>query len=633
LGILCGKGSGQVEVIDIDSKYDLTGTMAHEFFQMISDHDESLFKKLRIIQSPTLGFHLYYRCEIIEGNQKLARRPSTEQELKADPKDKVKVLFETRGLGGFIVAPPTPGYTVWQDNPIPTITPEERAFLLDAARSFNELIEIAQPKNSGGFDYENSPYEITPWDDYNQSADVVALLEKHGWAVDHKHKNADRIYLTRPGKSEGISGDYHKTKKLFKSWSTSQDSFRAETAYGPTAVYAQLEHNGDFTAAAKKLESMGYGTRKTKTERTASAGPKVLGYPMNGVGIKETTANDYAALFRKSVLDQGKEYPLPVPVITINQNSNSIPFLTLKSFSLWQGKQKSKKTTALALAVAAFIKHQHTPADGLFQGAMSGTVLFFDNEQGESYAARTMKLILKLADVETTPHLIYCDLREFAPAERMKIIQAGIESTPDVRRVVIDGLVDLLTDFMEASEGHLTTTEILKLCSRYDIHVAGVLHQNKNDKNARAHIGTISSQKCEIEISTEVDPDDRNQSFVVCVNSRGLPFEQFAIRWDKGSLPRVNDEWNAVIAKDVKSVKNYELGREAVEAIFKPFTALSFAESIKQIMNVTRKSESAAKRYLKDYLGWEFIEKGTDGNYRRKMPEGSRVHEGSNRVQ
>ncbi|HEY4193992.1 MAG TPA: AAA family ATPase, partial [Mucilaginibacter sp.] len=234
--------------------------------------------------------------------------------------------------------------------------------------------------------------------------------------------------------------------------------------------------------------------------------------------------------FLLSVLDQRKDYPLPVPLVKLINGETEISLITLKSFSLWQGKQKSKKTTLLAMMVAAFISQGKSADNIRFESAMDSVVLIFDNEQGESYAARTMKLILKLAGVDYSPKLIYCDLREYSPADRMKIIEAGIQNTPDVKLVIIDGLVDLLNDFMDAGEGHLSITAIIKLCSTYDIHVGGVLHQNKADKNARAHVGTISSQKCEIEISTEVDPNDPSQSLVECVNSRGMPFEKFAIK-------------------------------------------------------------------------------------------------------
>jgi len=338
-----------------------------------------------------------------------------------------------------------------------------------------------------------------------------------------------------------------------------------------------------------------------------------------------TETDNYCEKFRRSILDQAKDYPLPVPVISISQNGSTLPFLTLKSFSLWQGKQKSKKTTALALAVAAFIRMEYDSGEKLFSGDIDGSVLFFDNEQGESYAARTMKLILKLAGMEISSKLIYCDLREFSPVERMNLIKAGIENTPTVKLVVIDGLVDLLTDFMDAGEGHAITTEILKLCSSYDIHVAGVLHQNKNDKNARAHIGTISSQKCEVEISTEVDPNDRNQSFVICVNSRGLPFEQFAIRWDKGSLPRVADEWNETKHIEAKDIRKNEASKAVMESVFTALSSFTYTEAIEKIMNTTLKSDSTAIRRLKEWLVWGWVDRGSDGNYRKNNSEGSGV--------
>ncbi len=352
---------------------------------------------------------------------------------------------------------------------------------------------------------------------------------------------------------------------------------------------------------------------------------KIVSYEPGSETDPVSEPNIYLEYFQQSILDQTKNYPLPVPVISIRQNAETIPFLTLKSFSLWQGKQKSKKTTALALAVAAFIRGSAFINDQVFVGEMDGVILFIDTEQGESYAARTMRLILSLADVQTSSKLIYCDLRSYSPADRMKIIKAGIETTPSIKIVVIDGIVDLLTDFMDAGEGHLTTTDILTLCSNYDIHIAGVLHQNKNDKNARAHIGTIASQKCEVEISTEVDNDDRSQSIVSCVNSRGIPFEPFAIRWDKGSLPCVSAGWNQSNATDIKSNKKLERSKEIAQSVFKPLTALTQTQAIDEVIACTMQSESTAKRLLKEWKIRKIIILGEDKHYRINS-EGSKVH-------
>lgn len=337
--------------------------------------------------------------------------------------------------------------------------------------------------------------------------------------------------------------------------------------------------------------------------------------------------NSHYEKFLDSILDQTKDYPAPIPVISFVQGNEQRAFLTLKSVSLWQGKQKSKKTTVLAISIAGFLRGEAITEQIQFIRSTPGKVIFFDTEQGESYAARTMKLILKLAGLDHSPDLIYCDLRAYSPADRLKIIRAGIEGTPGVVMVVIDGLVDLLTDFMDAGEGHYAVTEILRLSSVCNIHVAVVLHQNKADKNARAHVGTISSQKCEIEISTEVDADDKHQSIVTCINSRDMPIEPFAIRWDRGALPCINQDWQTGKPHEVRAVKNYEKSKEVAESVFKPFTALSHADAITGIMQLSLKSKSTAKRLLEDFQEWGLITKGADGNYRINT-QGSRVQSG-----
>lgn len=324
--------------------------------------------------------------------------------------------------------------------------------------------------------------------------------------------------------------------------------------------------------------------------------------------------------FLSTILDQQKEYPDPTPLINLVCGSEVIPLLTLKSFSLIQGKQKSKKTITLALVVAAYIRRMISAQAIYFEGVGNGTVLWFDCEQGESYAARTMKLALKMAGVETSPRLIYSDLRQLTPHERMQIIETAIQATANVKLVIVDGLVDLMNDFMDAAEAHRTITRLLALCSTYDIHISGVLHQNKADKNARAHIGSIGSQKGELEISVEVDPDDKARSIVSCTNPRGMPFEPFAIRWDRGSLPCIDQEYKQTgTKKEVMNQRNYENGKRVAEIVFRPLAVLSYRETGEAIAAEEKVAIATANRRIKDFIAWGFIEQGADGKYRKKM--------------
>lgn len=295
VGLVCGKLSGGVEVIDVDLKYDLTGKLFDRYKRLVNEIDSTILPKLVVQKTQGGGYHLIYRCTTISGNIKLANRPTTdterqhtyqetyETELRKNPDDtrakeiaeksrktdNVRVLFETRGEGGYIMCFPSKGYElVFGDfYGINEITTEQRETLHSIARQFNEVVEEYAYKPTAKAKIKGT----SPFDDYNERGDVVELLQSHGWRV--VQQKGAKTLLLRPGQTTSASsGNYDHDKKWFSVFTTSTE-FEPQRAYMPYAVFAVLECNKDFSEASKKLYDLGFGERQEEAKKEKEKAP------------------------------------------------------------------------------------------------------------------------------------------------------------------------------------------------------------------------------------------------------------------------------------------------------------------------------------------------------------------------
>ncbi len=300
VGVVCGRLSGGLEAIDVDLKYDLTGKLFEQYKRLINDSDKGLLQKLVVQKTKSGGYHLIYRCATIAGNVKLANRPTTDEEKKytydqtykaelisnpddvkakaaaekAARLDKVRVLLETRGEGGYIVCFPSEGYELVHRDfyGITEISPDERETLHNIARQFNQVFEdVIIPKKTMLPKIKG----LSPFEDYNRRGDVVGLLTSAGWKI--VAQKANKTVLLRPGQTtSSSSGNFDHDKNWFSVFTTSTE-FEPCHAYLPYAVFAYLECNKNFSDASKKLYDLGFGDRiEEKQEKEKAPSTRVI---------------------------------------------------------------------------------------------------------------------------------------------------------------------------------------------------------------------------------------------------------------------------------------------------------------------------------------------------------------------
>lgn len=284
VGLVCGEPSGNVEVVDIDCKYDIIGNLYDDFKRAIHSINPDLLKKIVVQKTMNNGYHFIYRCSKILGNQKLANRNATEEEKsktyndtyaaevlkgksdedakkiaqKASDNDKVRVLIETRGIGGMVVIAPTDGYEITYGDiySINQISEDERDIIMYAARSFNTYYEEVEVPTRTKLEKTDGK---SPFEDYDERGDIIGLLTSNGWKV--VGTKGVKTHFLRPGQTNSqSSGNFDSQKNWFSVFSTSTE-FEPNKGYRPYAVFAYLECNKDFSAASKKLLDMGYGEK------------------------------------------------------------------------------------------------------------------------------------------------------------------------------------------------------------------------------------------------------------------------------------------------------------------------------------------------------------------------------------
>jgi putative DNA primase/helicase len=263
LALIMGSISGNVEMLELEGRAcDPESLMRIETKCAelgCLDAWLMLLEKTYQEESPGGGLHFIYRLHDhpVPGNEKVARRPATLDELSENPSERIKVLAETRGEGGYVIVAPTPGIChpsgrQWLKikgmyGHLQPLLWETRCKIHQAIRE--ALDEMPEPVVHAPSTSMVAAPGTHMWDDWDRQQHFPALLRERGW------QPLGRDGWVRPGKEprDGVSAtlDHDGTGRLYVfSTSAEIDSGRY---YSPFEFVAYADFGGDIKSALRKL--------------------------------------------------------------------------------------------------------------------------------------------------------------------------------------------------------------------------------------------------------------------------------------------------------------------------------------------------------------------------------------------
>ncbi|MFW9942943.1 MAG: AAA family ATPase [Candidatus Thorarchaeota archaeon] len=584
IGIICGKVSGNLEIIDIDSYKYPDVDLNQLFIDNLETINSGLASSLIVEKTQSDGLHIIYRCEReIPGSMVLARRSTNGVELQKNPGEKYKTLIETRGEGAYFIAYPSSGYTLIQGSfeEIPIISHEERDLLFECAGFFNSYVEEFEIINP--IKKQNTP-GLTPLEDYNQRGNILPILEEAGWVVSHK-KN-DTIYLRRPGKINGHSATFNAIPGVFYNFSANGGVFKQNRAYSPSSVYTQLKHSGDYSAATRKLFNLGFGDRKYRISKNPTGNSPLTFVPLSTVKAEKVH------FLWKPYLPQGK--------------------LTLIEGDPGMGK------SWIALAIATAISlGKGLPYVDKFE---PGNVLILSAEDGmaDTLKPRAQAMGANCQKIIAVKEIFTLDL------EGLQLLEEGItELAPKI--VLIDPLVAYFgsgVDIHRANETRAIMAQLANVSEKHNCSIVGIRHLTKAGrlKSIYRGIGSIDlTAACRSVLLVGADPQNQNMRAMFHIKSNLAPLgkalgyiiegdgDKAILSWTGYSdltpdqiLAATNDEEKSALDEAMSFLKDLlSDGPVLVRNIYKQAREIGISEiTLKRAKsNLKIKSEKDTKRF------------------------------------
>lgn len=535
--VMCGTGG--LVCLDVDLKNDPTGTVVARWESDLKSAHPGLFEDLFIEQTQSGGRHYWFLLPegSLETSTDLAfmEQERDFMDIVEEKPAKFKPVIEFKATTPCRISP-TDGFIRIQgdETHVKRVSVRDLEIMFEIGRSFNEKPEVEKiaytvPTRIAGDG-------VKPGDDYASSVsidDVILLFEAAGWT--EVKRSAGRVLLRRPGaRTKNHDADLLVSKRAFMCYSSSVSEFETGKGYSFFAVYATLQHGGDFVAAAKDLAAQGWGDAAM-----ATSAPSVREY--SGTGTAPTTTTEVIEKpglesFRVRLTDEFEEQPPLIEWLERRRTpygEDRRYFLSAAGMiGIIGGPAKARKSAILAaIEAAALDGEEHC---GFCVDLPEGEIIHIDTEQAEFWAKKSLMRLAKQSGSDVPERYAYYCLRRLSPRDRLVKLGEIALAHPNAVLIGIDGLKDMAEDFVKDNqEADRIIAELMRISSVMPKKpmIIGIIHVNPGTDKLRGTLGTEATNKADWALRANLSEEDEMATdirFTECRDMKPKPFTAVA---------------------------------------------------------------------------------------------------------
>jgi len=240
----------------------------------------------------------------------------------------------------------------------------------------------------------------------------------------------------------------------------------------------------------------------------------------------------------------------------------------------------------------------------------------FDTESSDFDFYKRIQSILKFADLDKIPdNFDSFQVREDGTGTIRKMVERYLELNPDCSILVLDGLLDLITNYNDETESSMLTKWLKKITKVHNLLIISVLHFNKSNDHTTGVIGSHSDRFAQSTL--EVKKDKENNTFVM--QSRFMrsdaDFEPVTLMNFNGIFQQVSNE--SVVKKgnkasDLSTLESQRLCKQIVTI------PMLYSEIVDEIKERTAESNTYAKQLMKLWINNAYVVKDHNNKYKTR---------------